>query len=62
LRRKVASYFPAQKSELHFLIDQAAFAGRRFAVRFGGLMNYMYGDVARSKEKLRELFWRLEQF
>ena len=31
------SYFPAQKSELHFLMEPGSIRGRRFAVRIGGL-------------------------
>jgi hypothetical protein len=58
-RQKLASYFPAQKSALPFLIAKQHPRGRRFAVRLGGLMNLYMGDVAGSKEELWELFWKL---
>src|SRR5712692_4573007 len=45
-----------------FLIEPAASAGRRFAVRIGGLMNYICGGCCAIQGRIVELFWSLDQF
>jgi hypothetical protein len=58
---KKRSYFPAQKSGPHFLIEPSGIRGPRRAVRIGGLMDQMYGMFARDpRKKLRELLFKLE--
>jgi hypothetical protein len=43
---KKRSYFPAQKSELHFLIEPSIIPGPAIRFRIGGLMNYVGGCCA----------------
>jgi hypothetical protein len=60
-RRPHASYFPAQKSELHFLIEPSIIPGPAIRCSHRRIDELCKGDVARSTEELWELFWSLEQ-
>ena len=58
---ELASYFPAQKSELRFFLMEPGHLRPARRCSHRRIMNYRYGDVARSMEELPELLGRLEQ-
>ena len=60
--RVETSYFPAQKSELLFLIEPSSIREPAARCSHWRIDELCMGDVARFKEELRELFWSLEQF